>query len=92
MSHHYAVKIIRKTIAYEQLEWRWRESKIPSTKIENHFSRHCVRNIMVPDLKLVNNGSRFQRFRKSLEQPVATRVDTLTFLLPESVVPSTHVD
>ncbi|KAL1233629.1 Multidrug resistance protein MdtC [Trichinella spiralis] len=26
---------------------------------------------------------------KSLEHPVATRVDTLTFHLPESVVPST---
>ncbi|XP_003374283.1 conserved hypothetical protein [Trichinella spiralis] len=45
---------LRKTIAYEQLEWRLRESKIPSTKIEEQFSRHCVRNLLVHDPKLVS--------------------------------------
>ncbi|KRX11820.1 hypothetical protein T07_4229 [Trichinella nelsoni] len=30
--------------------------------------------------------------QKSLENLVAKTVDALTFLLPESVVPSTHVD
>ncbi|KRZ87541.1 hypothetical protein T08_6977 [Trichinella sp. T8] len=35
-------------------EWRSRESKIPSTKIEDQFSRHCVRSLLVPDPKLVN--------------------------------------
>ncbi|KRX53475.1 hypothetical protein T09_14424 [Trichinella sp. T9] len=38
-----------KTVAIEQLEGRWMESKIPSTKMENHFHRHCVRNLLVRD-------------------------------------------
>ncbi|KRY04013.1 hypothetical protein T01_9034, partial [Trichinella spiralis] len=40
-----------KTIAYEQLQWRLRESKIPSTKIEEQFSHHCVRKLVVHDPK-----------------------------------------
>ncbi|KRY06188.1 hypothetical protein T01_4667 [Trichinella spiralis] len=47
-------KPLVKTIAYEQLEWRLRESKIPSTKIEEQFSRHCVRNLVVHDPKQGN--------------------------------------
>ncbi|KRY44663.1 hypothetical protein T03_11294 [Trichinella britovi] len=41
-------------ITHAALEWRWMESKIPSTKSENHFHRHCVRNLLVRDPKLGN--------------------------------------
>ncbi|XP_003366535.1 conserved hypothetical protein [Trichinella spiralis] len=55
-----------KTIAYEQLQWRLRESKIPSTKIEEQFSHHCVRKLVVhdpkqvglPDERTVDRGSK----------------------------------
>ncbi|XP_003366376.1 conserved hypothetical protein [Trichinella spiralis] len=48
-----ALTLHTKTVAYEQLEWRLRESKIPSTKIEEEFSHHCVRNLVVHDSKQV---------------------------------------
>ncbi|KRX71272.1 hypothetical protein T06_9096 [Trichinella sp. T6] len=41
-----------KYIIKQELEWRWWEPKIPSTKIENHFPRHCVCNLLVSDTKL----------------------------------------